>query len=229
MSDTQILAIEAIILIAVIMMLAGIFISQRNRKIKEPAQPKSAPSVTQNIVGAIGKTLTRDTASIAAPADAIVVLRDPVSSEWQVEVNGNRYTNLKDIHDDRAARKVLEALSGLQRFAGSIPAGIAPNPAPLAATNRSDSRPPAKPSANVLGDPRSPAPKDSILDQIENVLQRKLLRNPALVERHIHIGAESDGSLLIEVDQAVYKSADEVPDEAVRSVIKAAIQDWERA
>ena len=95
--------------------------------------------------------------------------------------------------------------------------------------SRSDSRAPAKPSTSLLGDPKFPAPKDSILDQIENVLQRKLLKNPALIERHIHIGAEPDGSLLIEVDQDFYKSADEVRDEAVRTVIKAAIQDWERS
>ena len=55
------------------------------------------------------------------PPDAILVLRDPASSEWVVEVNGMRYNSLKDIHDDRAASKVLEALSGLQRFAGTIP------------------------------------------------------------------------------------------------------------
>lgn len=231
MSDTQVLVIEAIIVVAVLMMLAGIFIAQRNRKLQEPApaKPKSAPSFAQNIVGSISKTLTHEPAALAAPSDAISVLRDPVSGEWQVEVNGNRYTHLKDIHDNQSARKVLDALSGLQRFAGSIPIGAVSDPDPIAASSRSVSRPPAKPSANVPGNPKFPAPKDSILDQIENVLQRKLLRNPALSERHIHIGAEPDGSLLIEVDQAVYRSADEVPDEAVRAVIQAAIQDWERA
>jgi hypothetical protein len=229
MSDTQILAIEAIIFIAVIMMLAGIFIAQRNRKLKEPAKPKSAPTMTQNIVGTIGKTLTRENVTTTTQSDAIVVLRDPISNEWQVEVNGNRYNNLRDIHDDLAARKVLEALSGLQRFAGSISITLDSRSAPIAAPGRSASRSAAGPVSNIVGEPKFPAPKDSILDQIENVLQRKLLRNPALIERHIHIGAEPDGSLLIEVDQDIYKSADEVPDEAVRTVIKAAIQDWERA
>lgn len=233
MTDTQLIAIEAMVLIAVVMMLAGIFISQRNRKLKE-VKPKvksnNAPVVTRNLVNTIGKSLVRETVTTTtAQMEAIVVTRDPESGDWWVEVNGTRYHDLKDIHDDQAAHKVLSALSGLQRFAGSIPVASTTRNAPITRPSKSDSRSAPQPAPSELGVPKFPAPKDSILDQIENILQRKLIKYPELVERHIHIGADADGSLQLEVDQDYYNAPDDIPDAAVRSVIKAAIRDWEQS
>lgn len=233
MTDTQLLAIEAMVLIAVVMMLAGIFISQRNRRLKE-VKPKiksnSAPVVTRSLVNTIGKSLVRETATTTtAQMEAIVVTCDPESGDWWVEVNGTRYHDLKDIHDDQAAHKVLSALSGLQRFAGSIPITSTTRAEPITRPSKLDSRPAPNSATIELGIPKFPAPKDSILDQIENILQRKLIKNPELAERHIHIGEDSDGSLQLEVDQDFYKAPDDVPDAAVRAVIKAAIRDWEQS
>ena len=223
MTFDQSLLFEAIVLVAVVLLLAGIFISRRNQPSKEKTQPK----VTENIMGTVSKTLARESVTANLPSDAVMLIRDTDSGEWLVEVNNTRYSNLKDIHDDQAARKVLDAISGLQRFIGSIP--IAAAPTPMSAPSRSDVRPVSNATANVVGNPKFPALKDSILDQIENVLQRKLLKNPNLVERHIHIGAEPNGSLLIEVDKELYHAPDEVPDQEVRAVIQEAIKDWERA
>ena len=74
-----------------------------------------------------------------------------------------------------------------------------------------------------------PAPPNSILDQIEKILQHNLMRYPEFAERKIHVGAADDGSLLIEVDRQFYQHADEVPDLIIRGVIKASIQEWERS
>ena len=150
-----------------------------------------------------------------------------------------QYRNLKDIHDDRAADKVLEALSGLQRFAGTIPIVKPDLKPPLAGGVAAAPAAPAKdiePSvaqAMKQGAAAStalyPAPPNSILDQIEKILQHNLMRYPEFAERKIHVGAASDGSLLIEVDRQFYQHADEVPDLTVRGVIKASIQEWERS
>ncbi len=229
--------------------------SHRKSADESPAESAPAPSWVKNIAGAAGKTLTgtarADGANVNAPPDALVVLRDTETDDWVVEINGMRYQNLRDIHDDKAAGKVMAAIDGLRRFAGisvtaapvtptaDKPAATAPVPivpagesipyAPPATTPRME---PAIVAAltqtTTITKPKYPAPPDSILDQIEKVLQRNLAKEPDLAARRIHIGAAVDGSLLIEVDWSTYKSAEEVPEERIRNVIKAAIQEWER-
>jgi hypothetical protein len=199
---------------------------------------KPAPEWAKGLAGTAGKALTRIPAA-NVPADAILVLRDPASSEWLVEVNGMRYRSLKDIHDDRAAGKVLEALSGLQRFAGTIPivkpelkapsGGVASTPVAPAKKIEPSVAQAMKPGSATVSTALYPAPPNSILDQIEKILQHNLMRYPEFAERKIHVGAASDGSLLIEVDRQFYQHADEVPDLTIRGVITASIQEWERS
>jgi hypothetical protein len=231
----------AIIGIALLLLLIGVVLAMRQRS-KGPAaheavsDDKPAPDWMKNVAGSAGKTLTRTSGS-NLPADAVVIMRDAVSGEWVVTINGMPYSALKEIHDDRAAGKVLEALSGLQKFAGIAPAanpdlkpkavilptpsGPAPGIDPTVAQAMTQSS--AAPSM-----PLYPAPPNSILAQIETVLQRNLIRYPELAHRKIHVGAAADGSLLIEVDRLFYHHADEVPELQVRDLIKASIHEWER-
>jgi hypothetical protein len=168
-------------------------------------------------------------------------MRDPVSGGWIVELNGMRYTNLKDVHDDRAASKVLEALAGLQEFAGvrppaaslplvsPIPSRPSPQPADQAlAANVEPAVVQALQGGSSTSQPTHPAPPNSILDQIEKVLQRNLLKHPELSNRKIHVGAARDGSLLIEIEQLFYQAVGDVPEPAVRDIIQASILEWER-
>ena len=228
---------------AILLVLVGVVLALRQRS-KTPeahapvADDKPAPEWVKGLAGTAGKTLTR-TPVANLPTDAILVVRDPVSSEWVVEVNGMRYNKLKDIHDDRAAGKVLEALSGLQRFAGTIPIikpelrapiGVVPVTPALPAKDIEPSVAQAmKPGSAVTSTALRPAPPNSILDQIEKILQHNLMRYPEFTERKIHVGAADDGSLLIEVDRQFYQHADDVPDLIIRGVIKASIQEWERS
>ena len=226
--------------IAILLVVVGLFMALRPRS-KEPAphepvtEDKPAPEWVKGLAGTAGKTVTRTSAAGVA-TDAILVVRDPASNDWVVEVNGMRYSQLNDIHDDRAANKVLEALSGLQRFAGTIPI-IKPElkvplgaPSAAASTNLEPSVAQAMKQGGAASSAAlRPAPPSSILDQIEKILQHNLMRYPEFANRRIHVGAAEDGSLLIEVDREFYHHADDVPDMAIRGVIKAAIQEWERS
>lgn len=227
--------------VALLLMLLGIILALRQRT-KPPAahepvaDDKPAPEWVKGLAGTAGKTVAR-TASVSVPPDAILVLRDPATDEWVVEVNGMRYSNLKDIHDDRAANKVLAALSGLQRFAGTIPIVKSELRAPLGVpaapgTPAPDLEPSvaqAMQKSAVTSTALRPASPNSILDQIEKILQHNLMRYPEFADRKIHVGAADDGSLLIEVDRQFYQHADDVPDLMIRTVIKASIQEWERS
>ena len=128
-------------------------------------------------------------------------------------------------------------MSGLQRFAGIAPA-VKPDlkPKPVILPTPSAPAPGIDPTvAQALAQsgptptlPLYPAPPNSILAQIETILQRNLVRYPELAHRRIHVGAASDGSLLIEVDRQFYHHADEIAELQVRDLIKAAIHEWER-
>ncbi|HSD85015.1 MAG TPA: hypothetical protein VLG46_14200 [Anaerolineae bacterium] len=244
MTVERFIPIVAIIGVAMLLVLVGIVLAMRQRT-KTPqaheavTDDKPAPEWVKGLAGTAGKALTRTTTA-SVPPDAILVRRDPASGEWLVEVNGMQYFNLSDIHDDRAANKVLEALSGLQRFAGTIPIVKSELKAPpVEGTSASRALPvtliepsvaQALAKSNVpVSTSLRPAPPNSILDQIEKILQHNLLRYPEFVDRKIHVGAAPDGSMLIEVDRKFYQHADEVPDLIIRGVIKAAILEWERS
>lgn len=257
-SDDRFFIIAGIVGLALLLLVVGLIAALRSRNKQtladSPVDSTPAPSWMKNIAGAAGKTLTGTAPVVAAPPDAIVVLRDAASNDWVVEINGLRYQSLKDIHDDKAAGKVMAAIEGLRQFAGlssaaatapALPAtatGEPPVPVPIVPPGESipfvspDSTPRLEPvivsalaqTAAPSTKPKYPAPAGSILDQIEKVVQRNLLKDPDLTSRRIHIGAAADGSLLIEVDWSTYKSADEVPEGRVRDLIKASIQEWER-
>ncbi len=258
-SDDRFFIIAGIVGLALLLLVVGLIAALRSRNKQtladSPVDSTPAPSWMKNIAGAAGKTLTGTAPVVAAPPDAIVVLREAASNDWVVEINGLRYHSLQDIHDDKAAGKVMAAIEGLRQFAGlSSAAATAPArpatasgespaaPLPIVPAGESipfvppDSAPRLEPvivsalaqTAAPSTKPKYPAPAGSILDQIEKVVQRNLLKDPDLTSRRIHIGAAAAGSLLIEVDWSPYQSADEVPEGRVRDLIKASIQEWER-
>ncbi len=240
----QFLLVGGIILLALILLGIGVIGALRSRN-PDPAvhkavtSDKPAPEWLKGLADTASKTITRAPGSANLPADALVVMRDAASGGWMIEINSVRYTNLKDIHDDRTASKVLEALAGLQELAGlKRPAAMPSAPPALA---RSDIPPAGQSKPNVepavaaalqagnSSSPVHPAPPNSMLDQIEKILQRNLMRQPELSRRKIHVGAARDGSLLIEVDQQFYQAVGDVPEPAVRNIIQVSIQEWERS
>ena len=186
------------------------------------------------------------------PPDVILLSRDASTGEWLVELEGQRYRRLADIHDDRAATKILSAIEGLRVFAGiaaappSQPAQPTPThpsaspstslraglPTPSGRGLRRAGPEPAPPAGPVLtaSQPATyPAPEGSIIAQIEAILQRELERRPDLNGRTIHMGTTPDGSLLIEVDRDFYRSPDTIPDPRVRDVVMSAVRAWEKS
>src|SRR5512147_2619889 len=103
MTVERFIPVVAIIGIAMLLLFIGIILALRQRS-KSPGahetvvDDKPAPEWVKGITGTAGKAFTRTTSS-NVPTDAILVLREPGTGEWVVEVNGMRYSNLKDIHD----------------------------------------------------------------------------------------------------------------------------------
>jgi len=66
----------------------------------------------------------------------------------------------------------------------------------------------------------------SIVQQIDTVLQKKLAGTP-LEDQKIHLQESPQGSVEVHVGLQKYESVDEVPDEKIKSIIRAAISEWE--
>lgn len=235
MEGTQFLLLGVILLAALLLLTGGAFLSLRARRqtgdtagpLKPAADSTGAPSAAN-----AGQPKREPPAWMLEwqkklPPDSILVSRDPATGDWIVEMEGQRYRQLSDIHDNRAATKILNAIEGLKLFAGIAPSDARP-PAAQA---------PAAPTAAQPGPAASrgsrqatyPAPAGSIIAQIETILQRELALRPDLAERTIHMGARPDGSLLIEVDHNFYKSPDEIPDPRVREIVMLAVRTWEKS
>jgi hypothetical protein len=68
----------------------------------------------------------------------------------------------------------------------------------------------------------------SFIDEIEEILQARIVARPTPLDQPVHVRAGEGGKLQIEVGLDVYGSSDEVPDPEVQHLIKAAVAEWER-
>jgi hypothetical protein len=69
----------------------------------------------------------------------------------------------------------------------------------------------------------------TFIDEIEEILQRMISTAPTPPGEEVHVRTGPDGSLQIQVGMRYFPSADEVPDPAIRHLIKAAVKEWERS
>jgi hypothetical protein len=69
----------------------------------------------------------------------------------------------------------------------------------------------------------------TFIDEIEEILQRMISTAPTPLGEEVHVGTGPDGGLQIQVGGRYFSSADEVPDPAIRDLIKAAVRAWERS
>lgn len=69
---------------------------------------------------------------------------------------------------------------------------------------------------------------DSVVTNIDVILQRCLEHEPALAGRTIRLEQPADGPLRIRVDDRVYLHPADIEDAAVRRVLRQALAEWER-
>lgn len=249
MDTGQFLLLAGAILLGALLVLGGALIGLRSRRKSEQAgEDPSAQATIEPIESAAPLEAVKDTPSSRRetlsrlsewqrklPPDVIVLNRDVASGEWIVEIEGQRYRRLSDIHDDKAASKIVSAIEGLKVFAGIVslaPEAARPDPFPAqprAEPPASDAPLPPPVGPRKLRQATYPAPEGSIIAQIETILQRELSLHPELGDRAVHMGALPDGSLLIEVDVNFYRSPDEIPDPRVRELVMLAVRTWEKS
>ena len=85
--------------------------------------------------------------------------------------------------------------------------------------------PPAVAAATSLAE-KSPAPSTSIVGQIDEILQARLINSP-LADKSICLTESPSGGVIVWVGSKNYESVDEIPDPKAVAAIRAAIAEWE--
>lgn len=67
----------------------------------------------------------------------------------------------------------------------------------------------------------------TFVDDIEDILQRRIQMVPAMVGRDLHVRPGSDGSVHFVFERREYEHLDDVPNLTARQLIKDAIQEWD--
>jgi hypothetical protein len=110
-----------------------------------------------------------------------------------------------------------------------------PPPPPPPAPSTPASQPPESPSllGGLFGRGAKPTEPEEEIDvrpmaeQIEELLQFRLMGSDDLRHRSIHVRSAADGGVRIEVDGRFYNGVGDVEDEAVRTFIQSIIREWE--
>ena len=114
----------------------------------------------------------------------------------------------------------------LDTFAGAPPQN---KPAPLQPAppvSQPIPQPTAPRPGTIAKEDRPSAPANSIVSQIDSVLQARIEGTP-LGERGIFLTQSAEGGVNVYVGLTRYSGVDEVPDPEIKAAIRAAISEWE--
>jgi len=102
------------------------------------------------------------------------------------------------------------------------------------ASLRSSSQPQPPPArGGLLGLGRTPQPAPTLpplnlAEEINDIVQARLRYSPLADAHHVEISSDLHGGIRFKVDGQYYGSLDDIPDSAIKDLIKASIKEWER-
>jgi hypothetical protein len=172
-----------------------------------PARPAEAPKV------AVVAPPVAETPSAVAPAQERVIpvatlLRDEVTGGLVVRVGDREYRTAKELLESKDRQRMEYTAADLSRWLGVEKAG----------PRLGAAEPAARPAA-----PRRPI---SMVEQINEILDRKLLERPQL-KRGVRLAEGPGGAIKVYIGIDSYNAIDDVPDADVRQLIRDSVAEWE--
>ncbi len=179
------------------------------------------------------------------PEDAVEIMRvwrDITDGSLIIQMGSKIFQTIPELADRTFAKRFISVVEELGRTAqaGAIASGMsAPDFQKRTAVisqqgdwaNRAKPTTPSlTPRPDTIVSPQAvlaPTGMGSIADQIEELLQFRLMQSHLYQHRSIHVRSNPDGSLRIEVDGRSYPEVDEVIDPDVRDFIRNTIREWE--
>lgn len=168
--------------------------------------------------------------------DTLQIVWDSGEGRVSLEYKGRRYRSLAEIIEPEVRDQIVGMLVAANQltegateptvsrpYPTTMPATSASAPVPGSEVVTSGSTP-----TDLAGEAAALLAPLSMAEQIDEVLQGLLARQPDLAGRSIHIRNAMDGGVRIEVDGRSFDGVGDITDAEARSVIQAAIQEWER-
>lgn len=111
------------------------------------------------------------------------------------------------------------------------PPPLPPRPATASAQSASSALPPNRPAASADSssekDERPAAPPNSIVGQIDSILQARIA-GTALEQKRLFLSQSPEGGVIVHVGFEKYFGVEDVPDAEIKSTLRAAIAEWEK-
>ena len=114
----------------------------------------------------------------------------------------------------------------LNTFGGASPESKPAAPPPASPPPIQSAAPPVARPSTIAKEDRPAAPANSIVSQIDTILQSHLAGTP-LEERGIFLTQSLEGGVNVYVGLTRYNGIDDVPDPQIKAAIRAAISEWE--
>ena len=207
----------------------------KKRKAEEEQEKKEQPP------------LSPETITVTVDDPGLLRIRNEEGA-FTLDLDGARVNPISLSPDQR--KRLIEILNIMRPWLEGRSAPVPPpaerplTPSPQAPLNQTLSRPaPVQPAplssqpgaapqaaapkpATIAKEDRPPAPANSIVTQIDTVLQARLAGTP-LEERGIFLTQSPEGGVAVYVGLTRYNGLDEVPDPEIKAAIRAAIAEWE--
>jgi hypothetical protein len=204
----------------------------KKRKKEEEQERQAQPEEALPAEPAVSPLPEVAPAPPAPPPPSLLRLSQDQAGQLRLDLDDER-VNTAALTGDQ--RKRLIALLTLMRpwlevgkpQPASPPAPASVPPPPVAPVSRPAPRPVAPPvPAPSKEEKHPPEAPQSMVAQIDAILQARLAGTP-LDGQGIKLRESSEGSVLVHVGAKVYQAIDEVPDESIKAVLRAAIAAWE--
>jgi hypothetical protein len=159
-----------------------------------------------------------------------------------VLAGGQPYRRLRDINDPRVGQDTIEAIRAILAFAEGWLPFIQEWSAEVSEADASSARavPARQPDPELAGRAALPhastmaiPPPGSMLtplpliDEVNDLVQKRLREDPDLADHLITLSTALDGSLRIYVDQQVFQAVGDITNPKVKALIQGAIREWE--
>jgi hypothetical protein len=79
----------------------------------------------------------------------------------------------------------------------------------------------------LTAEPQEPDRPRSFIDEIEEIIQRRIPLIPALVGRGLHVQAGLGGEVLFVFEEQAYENLEDLPNLTARELIQDAIREWD--
>jgi hypothetical protein len=173
-------------------------------------------------------------ASPSAPSDEIPMLDVSMAPDGQLRLNmdGQRVdTSAMPAEQRKRLITILTQMRPWLEAPKSTAPPAQPRPAPASTPSLSSKpalapSPAPKPAVPAPAEEDRPANPGSIVAQIDSVLQARLA-GTALADKGIWLQESPEGGVIVWVGINKYESIDDVPDEQIKTAIRAAITEWE--